>query len=73
MQIMIKLLNVKYGLETTSMLRNNKHTGIETSMTRRWFNCYLRKQLIHLLLNNGIMTCGHFHIEQLEIMEQGRV
>ena len=62
MQIMIKLLKIKYGLQTTSMLRNNKHIGIETKTTRRWFNCSLRKQLIHLL-NNWMMSCSHLHIE----------
>ena len=30
-----------YGLEASSILRNNKHTGIETSSTRRWFTCCL--------------------------------
>ena len=33
-QIMIKLLKVKYGPETTSMLRNNRHIVIETCTTR---------------------------------------
>ena len=73
MQIMIKLLKVKYGLEATSMLRNNKHTGIETSSTKRWFIGSLRKQLIHLLLNNGMMSCSHLYIELSEVMDQGRV
>ena len=36
---MIKMLQVKYGQEVTSTLRNHKHARIETSTTRRWFNC----------------------------------
>ena len=73
MQITITPLKVKYGPEATSMLRNNKHTGIETSTTRRWFNYSFRKLLIYFLLNNGKMSCIHFHIELPEVMEQGRV
>ena len=72
MQIMIKILKVKYGLEAASALRNNKHTGIKTNTTRRWINCSLRKQLIHLLLNNGMMSCSHLYIELPEVTEQGR-
>ena len=71
--ITIKLLNVKYGPETTSTLRNNKHIGIETSTTRRWFYSSLSKQLIYLLLENGMMSCCYCNIEQLEIMEQVRM
>ena len=73
MHIKIKMLQVKYGPEATSMLRNNKHTGIETSPIRRWFNHSLSKQLIHLLLNNGMMSCSHLHIELPEVTEQGRM
>ena len=73
MQIMIKLLKVKYGPEATSMLRNNKHTGIETNTMRRWFYHSLSKQLFHLLLNNGMMSSSCLHTELPEIMEQGRV
>ena len=53
---MIKMLHVKYGLEATSMLRNHKYARIETSITRRWFNYSLSKQLIHVLLNNGMLS-----------------
>ena len=55
------------------MLRNNKHTGIETSNTRRWFCCSLLKQLIHFLLSNEMMSCSCLNIELPEVMEQGRV
>ena len=72
MQIIIKPLTVKYGTETTSTLRNSKHTGIETSSTRRWFYCSLSKQLIHFLLDNGMVCCSCLIIELLEITEQGR-
>ena len=70
---MIKLLEVKYRPEATSTLRNNKHTGIETSTTRRQFYWSLSKHLIHLLLNTRWWSCSHFHIKLLEITEQGRV
>ena len=73
MQITIKPLKVKYGPETTSMLRNNKHAGIETSITRRWFYHFLSKQLIHFLLNNGMIRCSCLNIDLPEIMEQGRM
>ena len=66
------MLQVKYGLEASSMLRNHKHARIETSTTRRWFNCSLSKQPIHLLLNNGMMSCSCLDIELWEVMEQGR-
>ena len=59
---MIKMLVVKYGPETISMLRNHKHTRIETNTNIRWFNCSLSKQLIHLLLNNRMMSCSHLDI-----------
>ena len=55
------------------MLRNNKHTGIETSTTKRWFNSSLSKQLIHFLLNNGMISCSWLNVELLEIKEQGRM
>ena len=70
---MIKMLQVKYGLEATSMLRNHKHTRIQTSTTRRWFKCSLSKQLIHFLLNNGMMSGSHLNIKLPEIMEQERM
>ena len=70
--IMIKMLEVKYGPEATSMLRNHKQASIQTSTTRRWFNCSLSKQLIHLLLNSGMMSCSHLDIELSEGTEQGR-
>ena len=54
------------------MLRNNKHTGIETSTTRRLLYHSLSKQLIHFLLDNGKMNCSCLNIEVLEIMEQGK-
>ena len=72
MQITIKMLKVKYGPKTTSMLRNNKHTAIEISTIRTWFYHSLSKQLIHFILNNGMMCCSCLHIELLEITEQGR-
>ena len=71
MQIMIKLLKVKYGPEATSMLRNHNMLEIETSTTRRWFNYSLRKQLIHLLLNNGMMSHSCLDIELWK--DQGRM
>ena len=70
---MIKTLQVNYGPEATSMLRNHKHARIETSTTRRWFNHSLSKQLIHLLLNNGMMSGSHLDIKLSEVMEQGRM
>ena len=73
MQIMITLLKIKYWLEATSMLTNQKHAGIKTSTTRGWFNCSVKKQLIHLLLNNWMMSCSCLHTELLEVMEQGRM
>ena len=51
-------LKVKYGLETTSTLMNNKNIGIETSTNRRWFYSSLSAQLIYLLLDNGMMSCS---------------
>ena len=72
MQIMFKPLKVKYELEATSTLRNHNHDGIETSTIRRWFNCSLKKQLIHLLLNNGMMSCSCLDNELSEVTEQGR-
>ena len=72
MHITIKMLQVKYGPEVTSTRRNHKHARIETSTTRWWFNCSLSKQLIHLLLNNGMMSCSHLDIELSEVTEQGR-
>ena len=73
MHIMIKTLQVKDRLEATSMLRNHKQTRIETSTTRIWFNCSLSKQLIHLLLNNGMMNGCCLDIKLLEVMRQGRM
>ena len=70
--ITIKMLQVKCGLEDTSTPRNHYHTGIETSTTRRWFNCSLNKQLIHLLLNNGMMSGSHLDIKLPEVRKQGR-
>ena len=54
-------------------LGNHKHARIQTSTTRRWFNCSLSKQLIHLLLNNGMMSCSHFDIELSKVKEQGKM
>ena len=73
MQITIKPIKVKYGPESKSTLRKNKHTGTEISTTKRWFNLSFRKQIIHLLLNNGMMSCSCLHIELPEVTEQGRV
>ena len=73
MQIIIKMLQVKYWPEATSMLRNHKHTRVETSTYRRWFNCSLSKQVIHLLLNNGMMSHSCLDIELPEVTEQGRM
>ena len=70
---MIKTLQVKYGPEATSTLRNHKHAGIETSTTIRWFNHSLSEQLINLLLNNGMMSGSHLDIKLQEVMEQGRM
>ena len=70
---MIKTLQVKYGLEATSMLRNHNDARIETSTIRRWFNHSLSKQLIHLLLNSGMMSGSHLDIKLPEVMEQGRM
>ena len=44
MQIMIKLLQVKYGPGAAVHLGTTNHTGIETSTTRRWFYHSLSKQ-----------------------------
>ena len=53
------------------MFRNHKHTRIETSTTNRWFNHSLSKQLIHLLLNNGMMSFSCLNIKLPEVAEQG--
>ena len=73
MHITIKMLEVKYEAEATIILRNHKHARIESSTTRRRFNCSLSKQLICLLLNNGMMSCSCLDIELSEVMEQGRM
>ena len=67
MHMMIKMIQVKYGPEATSTNRNHKHTRIESSTTRRWFNCSLSQQLIHLLLNNGMMSGSHLDIKMPEV------
>ena len=69
---MIETLQIKYGSEAHSTLRNHKHTRIETSTTRRGFNPSFSKKLINLLLNNGMMNCSHLDIKLLEVTEQGR-
>ena len=73
MHTTIKILQVKYGPEATSMVRAQKHTRIEPSSTRRWFNHSLSKWLIHLLLNNGMMNGSHFDIKLPEVTEQMRM
>ena len=73
MHIMIKMLLAKYRLQAPSMLRHHKHARIETSTTRRGFNCFLTKKLIKLPLNNKMMSCCHLDIKLPEVMEQGRV
>ena len=73
MHIMIKMLQVKYGLEAPSMLRHHKHTRIEASTTRRGFSCSLSQKLINLPLNNRMMGCCHLDIKVSEVMEQGRM
>ena len=60
------------GWSPPSMLRNYKHTRIETSTTQRGFYCSLSKKLINLLLNNSMMSCCHLDIKVPEVMEQGR-
>ena len=70
--ITIKMLQVKYGSEVPSMLRNQKHARIETSTTRRGFNHSLSKKLINLLLNNRMMSCSCLDIKLPEVMDQGR-
>ena len=70
--MMIKLPKVKYGPEATSILRKNKHIGIETSTTRRSLYSSLSKQLIYFLLDKGMMSYNCLNIELLEIMEQGK-
>ena len=52
------------------MLRNHRHARMETSTTRRWFNCSFSEQL---LLNNGMMSSGCLDIKLPEVMEQGRM
>ena len=73
MHITIKMLQLKYGSQAPSTLRNHKHTRIETSTTRRWFNHSLSKRFINLLLNNGMISCSHPDIKLLEVTEQGRM
>ena len=73
MHIMIKMLQVKYGSEAPSTVWNHKHTRIETSTIIRGFNCSLSKNLINLLLNNGMMSCSHLDIKLPEVTEQGRM
>ena len=70
--IMIKMLQVEYGLNATTMLRYHKHARIETSTTRRGFNCSLSKKLINLPLNNRMMSCYHLDIKVPEVTEHGR-
>ena len=71
MCIMIKMLKVKCGPETTHTIRNNKHIGIETSTTRKWFYSSLIEKLIYLLLDKGMMSCICLNIEPLEIPDKG--
>ena len=66
------MLQVKYGSEASSMLRYHKHTRIETSTTRRGFNCTLNQKLINFLLNSRMMSCCCCDIKLPEVMEQGR-
>ena len=70
---MIKMLQIKYGPEATSMHRNHTHAGIETSTTTKQSNCSLSKQLIHLLLNNGMISHSCLDIELPEVIEQGKM
>ena len=64
---------VKYGSKAPSTLRYNKHARIETSTTRRGFNCSLSKKLINLPLNNRMISCHCLDIKVPEVMEQGRM
>ena len=73
LHITIKMLQVKYGSEASSMLRYHKHARVETSTTRRGFSCSLSKKFINLLLNNRMMSCCHLDIKVPEITEQGRM
>ena len=47
-----------------------QYTRIEISTTRRWFNCSLSKQFIHLLLNNGIMSSSHLDIKLAKLQNK---
>ena len=69
MHIMIKPLKVKYGWKITSMFRDSKHIGIETSTIRRCFYSFLSKQLIYFLLGNEKISCSCLNIELPEITE----
>ena len=71
MQITIKMLQVTYRLDATSMLRNHKHARIETSTTRRWFNHSLSKQLICLLLNNGWWATATLTLNCQKLLNKG--
>ena len=71
MHIMIKMLQVKYGAEATSTFRNHKHARIETSTTRRWFNCSFSKQLIYFLLNNRMIVAATLTLNCLKLQNNG--
>ena len=71
--IMIKILQVKYGSEAPSMLKYHKHVRIETSTTRRGFNCSLSQKRINLPLNNRMMSCHHLDIKLPQVTQQGRM
>ena len=70
-QIMIKMLQVEYGLKAPVCLGTTKHARMETSTTGGEFYCPLSKKLINLLLNNRVMSCSHLDITMLKVMKQG--
>ena len=67
------MLQIEYGSKAPSMLRYHKHARIETSTTWGGFYWSLRKKLINLLLNNGMMSCSCLDIKVQKVMEQWRM
>ena len=65
-------LRLSMGRRPPAHLGTMNTTGIKNSATRRWFYHTLSKQLIHFLLNNGIMSCSCPHNELPDFIEQGQ-
>ena len=70
--MMIKSFKVEDRVYATHTLRNN-NIGIKNSPTRGLFNGTLSQQLIHLLLNNEMISRSSTYVKPPEIMEYQRV